>query len=536
MFEPPVTAISNCMPNGALQSRRVPSSPWRRRRSLSLTLSVLVAGVVLAVALGVVLIEMRALARDLDRRLVETAVLASQSAADDLASRNDPPDLRDLRDTLHDLLAADPALDVLTIVRADSNEQVVIAVSTSTEERADALALARRAWTSRTVQQTRTARVVIVARPVPRRPNYVAVATVDLDSLVQARQRALRTALEVALPSTLLVTLLVSLLVWWLVGTPVGDIVRTMEAAARGEPARAIVRRPDELGRIADGLNRMLAQLDGINESLQVRIQDATRDLSARNAELAANQHQLLAMRESLAHAERVAALGQVAANVAHQAGTPLNLVSGYVQMLRDDPQVDARVQARLATLDTQIGKVIAVLRTFLDRARPTAGLSPVDLRTVIEQVREIATPRLAQAAIALQLQLEDGLPPVRADVTQLEMAVLNLVTNAIDAMPDGGALTITLRRDAGTIQLQVADTGPGIPTDLLDHLFDAWITTKPAGHGSGLGLAIVRDVMRAHGGSATVSSDSSGACFILTFPIPAMTPLADEHASHSHR
>lgn len=510
------------VPHRALQSRSVPPPAWPRLRSLSLTLPVLVATVVLAVVLGVVLVEMRALASNLERQLIDTAQLSARSAADDMANREDPADLADLRDTLHDLLAVDPALDVLSIVRVDSPEGVVVAVSTSTEERADTLLLARRAWAQRTVEQAQSAQLVTVARPVPRRPAYVAVATVGLDALTQARRQVFRTALAFALPSTLLVTALVSLLVWWLVGRPVRDILHTMDAAAHGRPARAALWRPDELGSVARGLNQMLDRLDGINESLQMRIQDATRDLSARNAELAANQSQLLAMRESVAHAERVAALGQVAANVAHQAGTPLNLVSGYVQMLRDDPHVDGRVQARLATIDAQLAKVITVLRTFLDRARPTAGLAPVDLRKVVEQVLEIATPRLAQSGIGLRLRLEPGLPTIRGDVTQVEMALLNLITNAIDAMADGGALTLELHRDAEAIHLVVVDSGPGIAPAVLDRLFDPWVTTKPAGHGSGLGLAIVRDVMRAHGGAVAVSNDRTGARFTLSFPLAA--------------
>jgi signal transduction histidine kinase len=110
-------------------------------------------------------------------------------------------------------------------------------------------------------------------------------------------------------------------------------------------------------------------------------------------------------------------------------------------------------------------------------------------------------------------------LPPVRADATQLEMALFNLVTNALDAMPGGGTLSIAATARADGIRLEVADTGTGIPAEVIDRLFDPWVTTKAVGHGSGLGLAIVRDVVRAHGGSISASNQTVGALFVIDLP-----------------
>ena len=248
-------------------------------------------------------------------------------------------------------------------------------------------------------------------------------------------------------------------------------------------------------------------------------IGEATRDLSVRNAELAAQQTQLLTLRESLARAERVAALGQAAATVAHQAGTPLNLVSGYVQMIRDDPHLDERVRCRLQTVDTQIQQVIKVLRTFLDRARPASGRELVSLDRIVEHIREIAAPRLQQSGIVLHGVIAPDVPPVHADATQLEMALLNLVNNARDAMAGGGTLHIALTAQSDSVHLIITDSGPGIAAGVLDHLFDAWVTTKPAGQGSGLGLAIVQDVVRAHGGRITATNTGAGARFSIELP-----------------
>jgi signal transduction histidine kinase len=283
--------------------------------------------------------------------------------------------------------------------------------------------------------------------------------------------------------------------------------------------ARTTMTRRDELGTIATRLNEMLDQLERFNRSLQERVEEATRDLSLRNAQLAASQNQLFSARESLGRAERVAALGQAAANVAHQAGTPLNLVSGYVQMIRDDPRTDERIRSRLQTVDVQIQNVTRVLRTMLDYARQPSAFEIVALSDIIERVGKIAQPRLSLSKIRLQMAIDEGLPPIRADVTQLEMALLNLVTNALDAMPLGGTLSITATARPGAIRVEVADTGPGIPAEIREHLFGPWVTTKPPGQGTGLGLAIVRDVIRAHGGSVSASNQSTGAVFVIDLP-----------------
>ncbi|MES1255252.1 MAG: ATP-binding protein, partial [Acidobacteriota bacterium] len=231
------------------------------------------------------------------------------------------------------------------------------------------------------------------------------------------------------------------------------------------------------------------------------------------------SQLALLALRESLGRAERVAALGQMAATVAHQAGTPLNLVSGYVQMIRDDPDTDERTRSRLRTVDGQIQQVTRVLRTMLDRARAPSGFDRVALTDIIERVRDVSQPRLARARIQLRVEVGDPLPAIEADATQLEMALLNLVTNALDAMPGGGTLAIAASARPGGVRVEVADTGAGIPAGVLEHLFEPWVTTKPAGHGTGLGLAIVRDVVRAHGGTVSASNLATGAAFVIDLP-----------------
>jgi len=328
-------------------------------------------------------------------------------------------------------------------------------------------------------------------------------------------------ALGFAIPAILLVIILTHFTVSRLLQEPLNDILRVMDRTAHGDlAARAEARAKNEFGAIAVGLNNMLNQIEGFNQSLHGQIDEATRDLSLRNAELRDSQNQLLATRETLGRAERIAALGQVAANVAHQAGTPLNLVSGYVQMILDDPTTDERTRSRLRTVERQIVQVTRALRTMLDQARPPSGFESVSLGEVIARVGELALPRLARSNIRLDTTVQTGLPRIKADATQLEMALLNLVNNALDAMPQGGVLTIRGTAGASFIRLEVSDNGPGLPPQVLDHLFDPWVTTKPQGQGSGLGLAIVREVVRMHGGSISARNQSPGAVFLIELPV----------------
>ena len=493
---------------------------WLQDLSLGTRLSFLIGLIVFGVVTSVSYLEVRSYEDHIDSDLVDTARLAARSAADELAEWPLPLDPLDIRDSLHDLIEADPVVDSISVIEAGESGHPRVFTSTSTEERTELLDLAGRAIATKALASLRSSTLVMFALPVPRRERYAVAVTVGLESLAQARTHELRVALGFAVPTIVLVTILVHLTVRRLVGQPLNAILGVMNATAEGDlRARTTMTRRDELGLIAGGLNTMLDQLERFNRSLHDRIEEATRDLSLRNTQLAASQNELFALRESLAHAERVAALGQVAANVAHEAGTPLNLVSGYVQMIRDDPETDERIRSRLRTVDAQIQQVTRVLRTMLDHARRPSAFTLVAVADIVERVREVAQPQLSRSHIRLDVSVGEDLPAVRADATQLEMALLNLVTNALDAMPGGGALSIGARARPDGVRIEVADTGYGIAPDVIDRLFESWVTTKPAGQGTGLGLAIVRDVVRAHGGSISASNRSKGALFVIDLP-----------------
>ena len=293
-------------------------------------------------------------------------------------------------------------------------------------------------------------------------------STVGLESLLQAREQGLRVALGFALPTIALVTILVHLTVRRLLGQPLGanpadDGRRRRRANLH---ARTMMTRRDELGTIAAGTERDARSARAVQPvAAGARRGGDARPVAPERAAGGQPATSCSPLRESLARAERVAALGQVAANVAHQAGTPLNLVSGYVQMIRDDPRTDDRTRSRLQTVDDadSAGDARAA-HDARPRAAAVRASRSSSLADIIERVRETWPSRGCRAPISdCRSRSPSDLPPIRADATQLEMALLNLVTNALDAMPGGGTLSIAATATPDGIRLEVADTGPGI-------------------------------------------------------------------------
>jgi two-component system, NtrC family, sensor histidine kinase HydH len=159
----------------------------------------------------------------------------------------------------------------------------------------------------------------------------------------------------------------------------------------------------------------------------------------------------------------------------------------------------------------------------MLDQARQPSVREKTDLALVLERTCELARPRLARTAVTIQVSMPEALLIVEVDRVQFELALLNLIVNAVDAMPEGGTITIHAATALGGVQLEIADTGSGIPAGVLDRVFEPWVTTKPVGQGTGLGLSIVRDVVQTHGGRVSArNGPSGGAVFVIELPLAA--------------
>jgi signal transduction histidine kinase len=282
-----------------------------------------------------------------------------------------------------------------------------------------------------------------------------------------------------------------------------------MERAAGGDlGARTPRVRADEIGAVAEGLNGMLERMAGFNETLRAEVERATSELRAANRELLEAAQRLFAARRELSRSQRLALAGQMAASVAHQIGTPLNVISGYVQMLRARHGEGSPDAERLRAIQEQIVRVTAIVQSLLDHTRrPALTLRPLAPAELVEGLAELVRPSIVGRGIELSVEAEVGLPAVGVDRVQIEQALLNLVTNAVDAMPEGGRLELAARPGDGGVLLVVKDTGVGIAPEDLSRVFDPLFTTKAPGKGTGLGLPILREVVEAHGGTVRLES-----------------------------
>lgn len=491
---------------------------------LRVRLALFVALVVTLVVTASTYLELRIFQSSIADDLVESARSTAQSVADDVELRTDPVRERDeVADTLREFLEAVPSIRVLSVITFEGDEPDIIA-STSSAERPEAVAVARRAMQQNEIAFAGGGVVRLVAVPARHDDRVIGgvVATYSLASVDELRRRGRTVVLWFIPAAVLLLTLLLDLATRRLIHRPISGIRTTMRRVRRGVlGARAPVARNDEIGELARGLNDMLAEMERLNTSLQERVREATSELREKNVELRESYERVIALREALARADQMAAVGNMAASVAHQIGTPLNLISGYVQMISEEEGPASRVTRRLGIVQEQIAKVTTIVRTLLDHARRPTPKQRTDIVQLVRRVCDVARPKLDAAGVRLELAAAD-LPPVMADPVQLELALLNLVSNSLDAMPHGGSMGIVLEPPAeGGVRIQVSDTGVGISGDLLPRIFEPWVTTKEAGRGTGLGLSITRDVVVGLGGSITAKSEV-GIGSVFTVELPA--------------
>ena len=284
-----------------------------------------------------------------------------------------------------------------------------------------------------------------------------------------------------AVSGILLVTLLVDQAARLLVYRRLAHMRETMQRAAAGQlNARVSIDGLDEIGVIARGLNDILQGLERLNEAVDLRVEAATEAFRQKSVEIADSHREMAMLSEELARAGRLAALGQAAANMAHQIGTPLNLISGYVQLLIQSSPPDSASLDRLKAIQDQVAKVTAIVRAALDSSRPPAiPHERTDLGALVRRVCQMAGPMLEEAGVQVEVMAPDQSLELLADPVQLELALLNLISNSVDAMASGGTLTVRLTRVDDRLRLEVEDTGSGIPPELLAHIFDPWVTTK---------------------------------------------------------
>jgi signal transduction histidine kinase len=493
-----------------------------RRLALGTRLTIYVTLSVAAVITAITFVGTLIAQRQLDNDLHETAEVTAFAVADDIELRPEPMASEPLLPVLRSFMNAAPDLRSITVFRAVDGRAETL-VSTSVVAPAPPALVQDVIARGDTVTAQPTPDTLFVAVPV--RPGgmvtgAVAVA-VSLGAVRQLQRTAGLIAFGGAAFAVIAIAVLINLLARRLMLTPLTEIHRVMGRARGGDlGARASVTQDNEMKDVGEGLNDMLAELDDLHRSLSQRVAAATGELRDRNKELLRSYESVSRLRETAARAQQLAAVGQTMANVAHQIGTPLNLVSGHVQLLQHEIS-DPAIRRRLRIVEEQVDRVVTTVKGLLERARPPGERQPVRIDSVMARMGDAMRGRLASSGVTLDLRVEEPLGSVAADEAQLELALLNLVTNALDAMPAGGILTIAAANADGRVRIEVRDTGSGIDPAVLPRIFEPWVTTKSAGRGTGLGLSITRDLITSLGGTIGVSS-SAGQGTMFTIELPA--------------
>jgi PAS domain S-box-containing protein len=224
---------------------------------------------------------------------------------------------------------------------------------------------------------------------------------------------------------------------------------------------------------------------------------------------------------EQLRKAERLAEFGTLASGLAHEIGTPMNVILGRAEYMMSRA-TDEPSKRGLHTIVSQVERITKLIQQLLNvtRRRPVE-LRAFDLRQAIHGTVELFREHAARYRTVLELACAEDCPSVLADPDQLSQVLINLITNAIHAMPDGGNIRISLRSVDGKAVLSVADTGQGIAPDHLPKIFDAFFTTKETGKGTGLGLSVVKRIIEEHQGSIAVDSKPGrGTTFTVHLPL----------------
>jgi len=313
-----------------------------------------------------------------------------------------------------------------------------------------------------------------------------------------------------------------SLLFWWLgihlVGRPIHTLVRQAHTVGEGDldVRNNLTEVSDEIGELARGMNDMVERLGEAHR----RVEHET----ARRIEAI----------EQLNHAERLATVGKLASGLAHELGTPLNVVAGRAKMIADEEMSRDEIVDSASVIRNQAERMTGIIRQLLDFARRKRSEKKLeDIALPVRNVLHVLTPIASQSKVELKTDSDGNTTQVMMDSGQIQQIISNLVVNAIHAMPNGGLITIGYGQrtvcppaDRGDDEgeygyIEVIDNGVGIPQENLSRIFTPFFSTKQVGEGTGLGLSIAHGIATEHGGWLTVDSTVGvGTKFTLYLPL----------------
>ncbi len=231
------------------------------------------------------------------------------------------------------------------------------------------------------------------------------------------------------------------------------------------------------------------------------------------NAELRRTQKQLI-------QSEKLAALGQLSASLAHEINNPLGIIKNYILILSESINKSDPNLHNLKTIKGEVDRIARIVKSLLDFSRPEKNkMALLDLPTILKQTISLIDKEFLSRRIKINKELPENLSVVMGSEDQLKQVFLNLLVNAKDFMPDGGEITISAKNTDQRVEIEFSDTGCGIPEENVSRIFEPFFTTKQEGKGTGLGLWICYGILQRHGGTIQVRRNKKGTSFLLTLP-----------------
>lgn len=245
-------------------------------------------------------------------------------------------------------------------------------------------------------------------------------------------------------------------------------------------------------------------------------------ELRQRVEELDRAYRQLEAAQQEIVRAEKLSTIGEVTAIVAHEIRNPLSTIGGFARSMSRDPDNTNTIKRNALIITEEVERLERILRNLLDFTKPAEPLLVLhNIEPLIRRVGQVIAEQAEACGVKLSIQVQDELPEVYLDESQLHQVMINLAKNGLEAMPEGGQLEMGAREADGSVEMYVTDTGEGISEEHIEQIFDTFFTTKR--NGTGLGLALTRNIIQEHGGELYVrSAPGEGSTFVMSLPIPA--------------